>query len=119
MVDGREILVQSFLWRNFSVLNDPDGGPLDLMVRLETADTLQLPSGLGVSHAWVVSEYGAWETNLGKDHAGLPDYMASYYVSGGPKWGPDIFVDVTVQVDREDDTTWFVLVPHCLISKQW
>jgi hypothetical protein len=117
-VDGREVLVVPSLVRDFmpSVPARPDGGPLMLYVRLQSADSLALPSGLSATRAWVVDGSLVWETGLERDPAWTPAYGAGFHAFDGPKWGPNIYVDVTVQVERADRATWFVRVPRCLIE---
>jgi len=87
-----------------------------LYVRLRSADSLALPSGLGATRAWAVDGSHVWETELQRDPAWTPACSAGFYASYGPRWGPNIYVDVTVRVDREGGSTWYVRIPRCLIE---
>ncbi len=115
-VDGREILVEPSIFRNIMPGGPPGGGPMMLYVHLQAADSLALPSGLVATHAWVVDSPKVWETELERDPSWTPIYVARFYVSNGPKWGIGIYVDVTVRIDREGGTYWYVEVPDCLIE---
>jgi len=114
-VDGREILVEPSLVRNIMPGGPPGGGPMMLHVGLAAADSLRLPSGLNASRAWVVSGSKVWETDLARESGWAPIYKAEFLAYNGPKWGIGIYVDVTVRVDREGGTYWYIEVPDCLI----
>ncbi len=117
VVDGRQILVEPELWRDFFPGYAPPGGtPLRLGVHLRAADSLSLPRGLTGSHAWVVYQSGVWETDLALDTTWKSTCEARYWASGGPKWGPNVAVDVTVRVIQAAGESWDVLVKACTIK---
>ena len=117
VVDGRQILAEPDLWRSFFPgSTTPDGDPLALYVRLRAPDSLPLPAGLSATRAWVFDESGFWETELVLDQTWSPPNLARYHAYDGPKWGPGIRVDVTVQVVQAGGGTWDVFIPGCVIG---
>jgi hypothetical protein len=117
VVDGRQILVEPELWRSFFPgSTPPDGDPLALFVHLRAPDSLALPSGLVATRAWVFDESGFWETELVREQTWCPPNLARYHAYDGPKWGPGIRVDVTVQVVQAGGGTWNVFIPGCVIE---
>jgi len=117
VVDGRQILVEPELYRDFFPGSAaPGGSPLSLYIKLRAADSLPLPQGLLGTRAWVVYSSSAWETGLTQDTTWKPVYRTGFYADGGPKWGPNVAVDVTARVVQTGGGTWDILVPDCLIK---
>ncbi|GEM_PF-1588028 len=117
VVDGRQIQVEPGLGRDFFPGTAPPGGtPLGLYIHLRATDSLPLPQGLVGTRAWVVYNSAVWETGLTQDTTWKPVYAAGFYAGGGPKWGPNVYVDVTVHMVQTGGGTWDILVPDCLIK---
>jgi len=118
-VDGRQVLVVPSLSRDFMPgSNPPDGSPMAIYVKLWAPDSQPLPPELGANRAWVVNGRAVWETGLVSDTGSWrPPFMTGAYARGGPKWGPDIPVDVTVRVTLPAGKTVHVLVPDCIITR--
>ena len=118
VVDGRTIEVEPGVGRDFPGFPSREK-PLVLLVELRAPDSLPLPQGLAATHAWVVHGSAVWETDLipSPDTTGRPACETSCYAGGGPDWGPDMAVDVTVRVVQPGRGEWYILVPGILITK--
>jgi hypothetical protein len=99
---GQVLRLSPYLWRDFQPVSPVDGKPLVAVFRVSTEDMTPLPMGTRVDAAWVVFGDEVWNAQPVEEHpreSGSP----SLEVIGrnGPKWGPNVSVDVIVQV-RDD-----------------
>ena len=118
VVDGRGVVVELWLGRDFMPgMSPPDGSPLAVYVGLIASDSLALPQGLLVDHAWVVNDHSMWETYMKKDETSPHPWSAVFRGFGGPKWGPGIPVDVAVRLILPDGDSTCVRIPGCLIAR--
>jgi hypothetical protein len=94
-----------------------DGKPMIAVLKVATSDKKSFPSGVRIDRAWVLFGEQMWETSEFREQSegpvnnkdsnekwvNCPDSPVCEAVArGGPKWGPDVFVDVVVQLtDRE------------------
>ena len=118
VVDGRGIIVEPYLARGFMPPVSPaDGSPLAVYVKLSASDSLPLPQGLLVDYAWVVKGFATWGTDMLKDESSPEPWSAEFRGFGGPKWGPNIRVDVAVRIILPNGDSTRVRIPRCLINR--
>jgi hypothetical protein len=107
-VAGRTLSLESHLWRDFMPITPPQGQPLAAVLRIH-ANTGALPSGLEASAVWVVYGDQVWAT---EDLEIRPPDAAQSYLEvvarNGPKWGPDVTVDVVVRLVDAEDRRWLL-----------
>lgn len=90
--------LEAVAWRDFMPMSPSGGSMLFLIVRLRTASGEPLPDGIGVSTAWVVNGSMAWVTGPAPTGAPWGPDVIELMATGGPRWGPDVPVDVAVKV---------------------
>jgi hypothetical protein len=85
--------LDTYLWRDFMPISPPNGKPLVAFVELVSDDQGTIPDNVELVYIWVVNGSRVWAATFpdGSDRT-------EGYARGGPKWGPDIFVDVVVAV---------------------
>ena len=99
VVNGQEVVLSPYLWRDFMPFTPPDGRPMIAILRLESADGAPLAGTVSIDAAWVVNDDEVWTGSVREHRLAPPPPM--YYeavMRGGPKWGPGITVDVVVRV---------------------
>jgi len=92
-IAGATVELQAALWRNFQPIAPPDGAPLIVSVRLPQ-------STLSVDRIWVL--FGD------QIFSGTPEQTrgaAEWVLRDGPKWGPNVTVDVVVRVGAHGNST--------------
>jgi len=109
-VGGRDYVLHATLWRDFMPISPPDGKPLNVVVRFVALDGEPIPAGTELTSLWVVNGIMVWNTSDLKPGATTPDSEIERVAGGGPKWGPDIRVDVLVEVPFDDESTYKVQV---------
>ena len=105
-IDGREFILESYLWRDFMPISPPDGKPLIAIIWIVASDSLALPAQLDADRIYVVLGNDMWESEVtapeGPD-SGSEAYKLERIARDGPKWGPDVFVDVIVRVVADNE----------------
>ena len=88
-VAGMRVELQVALWRNFQPIVPPDGSPLIVSVRLPPSTT-----GISIDRIWVLFGDQVW--------SGTPEQnpgSAEWVARDGPKWGPNVTVDVVARLN--------------------
>jgi hypothetical protein len=87
------------LWRDFMPISPPDGKPLIAVVRL--VSDAPIPDDVTLVYLWVVNDGLVWATKFSEEPVRSGNTIQGV-ARGGPKWGPDISVDVVVAVKFGD-----------------
>ena len=99
VVDGGATLrLEAVPYRDFMPMSPTDGSPLAVVLRLRTASGAPLPSGLAIESAWVVYRGLAWTSQPEPTGAPWGPDVLEFVSRGGPRWGPDVAVDVVARV---------------------
>ena len=98
-LDGTELLLESFLWRDFQPISPPDGKPLIAVFRVKAADGSDVPQSVRADAAWVVFGNDVWAARVVEEQprSALPTGF-EVVARNGPTWGPGASVDVIVQL---------------------
>jgi hypothetical protein len=103
-VDARRFRIYTSLARNFMPMIPPDGAPLAGIVVVTALDSLPIANAISSDALWIVYQRQVWSSwfsspSVPSDPSHPSDL--TYAFSGGPQWGPNVFVDVVIRiVDR-------------------
>jgi hypothetical protein len=92
-IAGATVVLEAALWRDFQPIAPPDGAPLIVAVRLPQ-------STLSIDRIWVV--FGD------QIFSGTPEQTrgaAEWVLRDGPKWGPNVTVDVVARLGANGSST--------------
>ncbi|MFC1576203.1 hypothetical protein ACFL3J_00880 [Candidatus Omnitrophota bacterium] len=100
-IGGKKYYLEAYLWRDFMPISPPDGKPLMGVVKLLMDDLSGLPDGIDVTRVWIIDKDKVWQPDL-SDKENVKKMRANSYLQinfrNGPKWGPNIYVDVVLNV---------------------
>jgi hypothetical protein len=113
--DGKTLVLEPFLWRDFMPVSPPDGKPLVAILRLRASDGSAPPSDVHIDAAWVVNGREVWTTGVGEERVTSTSYEV--VARNGPKWGPGVAVDVIVRVRDSHGTTSLLRAANQLIGR--
>jgi hypothetical protein len=92
------VTLYAFLWRDFMPISPPEGKPLIASLEVRTMDSVALPTDLSIEAAFVVLGDEIWSSYPQVETAcSSPDCIRAISRQG-PRWGPDVTVDVVVQI---------------------
>jgi hypothetical protein len=100
-VQGRNIYFYTSLNRDFMPYCPPDGRPMTGVIYITANDDMEL-SGIECDTVWVIYEGQLWKSSLSKmdNSSGIfKKNQIGRYFSGGPKWGPNIYVNVVIRIN--------------------
>jgi hypothetical protein len=118
VVQGRSLTLSAFLWRDFMPISPPDGKPLVAIVTITALDTARLPASISCDVVWIVYSGEIWKAWLQREASGnvKPNQM-SLMARDGPKWGPNVFVDVIVRVSGDSGQARLLRAPRQWIGR--
>ncbi len=121
-LDGETLAISAYLYRDFMPVASPDGSegnydgsPLMAMATVSTTSGAALPAGLRAPSLWVVQSGQAWFDDSPELESGAGQLLVGG--RNGPKWGPDSFVDVVVELVSSTGVHVLLAARHCSIHK--
>jgi hypothetical protein len=98
IADGKSLSIAASLWRDFMPISPPDGRPLGGVLRIATDDGSPVPASVTADTSWVIHNAEVWSTTVEQRSRAETAPIYELVVRNGPKWGPDVAVDVVVRL---------------------
>lgn len=99
VMSGKMLEMEVDLRRNFMPRWPPEDSPMAALFKIRTTDSSELPPGIRADSAWVIDKDRAWVTSVAGVGSRIADASVLEVVGrGGPEWGPNIDVDVVLQL---------------------
>lgn len=117
-INGREYILETYLWRDFMPPSPPDGQPLIALIWVTAVDSLPFPSSIDANRLYIVNDELLWETSFsGEARPQNPnrEHQLEKIAREGPKWGPGIQVEVIVRVVDERFNIYLLRASNQLI----
>lgn len=96
-VDGITYSLETFMWRDFMPISPPDGKPLIVIVWVNALGVNDFPSSTIIKRLWLINGLDIIST-LPTEEYSVDGNTLEMVFRNGPKWGPNIFVDVIVKL---------------------
>jgi hypothetical protein len=113
--DGVALTLTAFLTRDFMPISPPDGKPLGGVLRIKTENGTPVPTGIAVSASWILFNAETWAASVEQRPRAETGPNYEVIVRDGPKWGPDVMVDVVVRVRDSAGAESLLRTPKQLI----
>ena len=111
-IGGYSFELETYLWRDFMPISPPDGKPLISLIHVVEMNQEKIPEGFSAEYLWVLNDGKIWATTFSDEtRPPSPDYMQERVARNGPKWGPNIKVDVVVGIITESRDLWLIRAP--------
>ena len=118
VVGGQSLVLVPSLWRDFMPISPPDGKPLVAVLRVQAPDGAALAATFHVDGAWVINGAEVWTASVGEEKLASP--RSVYYevvARDGPKWGPNVRVDVVVRIREPSGSSQLLRAAAQLIQR--
>jgi hypothetical protein len=112
-VGGKTLTVQTALWRDFMPVSPPDGKPLIAVAQVRTSDGSAVPEHVRADAIWVLHGTEMWMATPIEERT-RAETAPSYEVVArdGPKWGPDVTVDVVLRLRDASGQAFLLRAPN-------
>lgn len=97
-LDGHDLTLEAYLWRDFQSISPPDGKPLVAVLRVKTADGRPFPASVTADQVSVVYGDQVWTAPAHQEQPSSQPAVLEVVARNGPRWGPDVTVDVVVRL---------------------
>jgi hypothetical protein len=112
------MVLSTTLWRDFMPISPPDGKPLIAVAYITATDTARFPSTVSADAIWIINGQQVWASWLALEpFPPVQPNRIERVARNGPKWGPNIYVDVVVRLLDGQGNTALVRAPHQWISR--
>ena len=102
-IDKQKLVLEAYLWRDFMPgPSDADGSSLLAVNRLVSLDSTNLPANIDLVKQYVIHNDSVWVADYEDEPRSSPDYKIEKISRDGPKWGPQIYVDVVSKIQDSD-----------------
>lgn len=104
-IENQRFVLSTVLWRDFQPVSPPDGKPLIALAYIQTTDSSTISSSIDADAIYIVYNNQVWKSFFSNEIL-TPDDLRPYRIGRiareGPKWGPDVYVDVIVRTKAGD-----------------
>ena len=104
-------VLDAYLWRDFMPASPIDGQPMISINWLITTDLVDIPNNISMVKQYVFYGDSIWIANYENEAPApsLPKYKIEGISRNGPKWGPNIYVDVISQIyDSQTNKNYYI-----------
>lgn len=105
-IGNQSLVLSTNMWRDFQPISPPEGRPLIIIAYIETADSSDISSSIIADAVYIVYNNQVWKSFF-SDEEPSPGELRPFRIvriaRDGPKWGPDIYIDVIVRLTFDND----------------
>ena len=118
IVGQQTVVLVPSLWRDFQPISPPDGKPLVAVLRVQATDGAALAATFHVDGAWVINGAEVWTASVGEEKLASPSPVYYEVVArDGPKWGPNVSVDVVIRIRESSGSSQLLRAAAQLIRR--
>jgi len=95
--------IESDIWRDFMPPSDGSGSPLMAHVVISERNQRTLNNSISLEKVYLINQDQLWSKSFNSTDSSSP-YQVSGTARSGPKWGPDIKVDLVCEFTFQGET---------------
>lgn len=107
LIENQNVVLSTYMWRDFQPISPPDGKPLIAITYIETVDSTIISSSIVVDAIYIVNNGEVWKSFFSDEEPAsteLRPYRIVKIARNGPKWGPGIYVSVIVRLKKNTNS---------------
>lgn len=99
IIGSNYLILNTYMWRDFKTVAEENGSKLFCTIKLKDVDNVPISKSIKLNKLYVIKGDEIWTTNFSKIKNDIA-YILEGIASDGPKWGPDIDVDVVCEFEN-------------------
>ena len=110
-IGSNSFVLDAYLWRDFMPVSPKNGQPMISINWLVCTNSIKIPDNISMVKQYVIYNDEVWEGNYENEAPtpSLPEYKLERISRNGPKWGPNIYVDVISQIrDSKTNKDYYI-----------
>jgi hypothetical protein len=111
VADGKTLTLTTSLWRDFMPISPPDGRPLAAVLTIAAEDGSPVPATVTADTSWVIHGSEVWTAAVEQRPRAETAPAYEVIARNGPKWGPDVSVDVIVRLIDSSGRAFLLRAP--------
>jgi hypothetical protein len=118
--DANKYILETDLYRNLMPGGPiPERRPLVAIVYLVNIDSIPVSEDLEIGKLYIINDQQIWISVPGKEaQSYVPDFKLEWVRNAGPLWGPDIYVDVVIELENKLTSQRFFLISKDQLIKK-
>lgn len=96
IIGSNYLILKIYLWRDFMPIAEENGSKLFCNSKLTDVDNVPILNSITLNKLYVIKGDEIWATNYSEIRNNT-SFILEGIANGGPKWGPDIEVDVVCE----------------------
>ncbi len=111
IIGSNTFVLDAYLWRDFMPVSPKNGKPMISINWLVSTDLTKIPENISMIKQYVFFGDEVWEAEYENEapSPSLPEYKLERISRNGPKWGPNINVDVISQIyDSQANKNYYI-----------
>ncbi len=109
VLNGSYLILDAYVWRDYTPPTSTDGDPMRSTVTLNLTSGPEILSQVHLVRQYVIYENEVWAADIYDLEIGTSTLKGTS--ANGPKWGPDVIVDVVLEFTYEGKT-YKILSPN-------
>ena len=99
IIGSNYLILSTYMWRDFMPIAEENGSKLFCNVKLKNVESSAILKSIKLKKLYVVKGDEIWTTSYSEITNSI-DSVWEGLAKGGPKWGPDIEVDVVCEFEN-------------------
>ncbi len=96
---NNNLVLTTYLWRDFMPIAEEGGSKLMCVNKLIDVDSIPIPGTIHLKRQYVIKDNEIWTAKNSEIRNDI-DFILEGVVRDGPKWGPNIEVDVVCEFEN-------------------
>jgi hypothetical protein len=114
-IGNNNLVLTTYLWRDFMPIAEENGSKMICVNKLSELDSIPILNTITLKKQYVIKDNEIWTANYSEIQKNI-DFILEGVVRDGPKWGPNIEVDVVCEFENSG-TEYRILAKSQLINK--
>lgn len=115
IIESNTFTLSTYLWRDYMPISEDNGSKMYCVNKLTEINEQPILSTISLKKQYIVKDDEVWTAEYIQIKK-TPSNIWEGYVNGGPKWGPNIKVDVICEFEYSG-VTYRILAKSQFISK--